>query len=226
MWAMDRQARPSRVTVGRDDQWSAMCSGPRMEIVMALSTLGQASAAEVGYLLDKAPDSLYHHLRVLEAAGLVRACDHRRVGRQTETVYELAADELFFDVDFASGRNTERAVKLLNTHLKRARRITEEAFRSGVASTREESRNTHVRGDLAWLDDDEVRRVTEIVNELRDLFARAKQRRHGKLHAFTFVFSPVHRERGADARHTHRLETMLEREGLEERGLGGEGADS
>ncbi|MFG0251692.1 MAG: ArsR/SmtB family transcription factor [Phycisphaerales bacterium JB038] len=226
MWAMDRHARPSRMTVGREDQWSAMCSGPRLEIVMALSTLGRASAAEVGYLLDKAPDTLYHHLRVLERADLVRACDHRRVGRQTETVYELTADELHFDVDFPTGKNTDRAVKLVDTHLKRARRITAEAFRSGVASTRPESRNTHVRGDLAWLDDDEVQRVTEIVNELRDLFARAKQRRHGKLHAFTFVFSPVHRERGADARHTHRLETMLEREGLEHNGLEQQGADS
>ncbi|MFG0276136.1 MAG: helix-turn-helix domain-containing protein [Phycisphaerales bacterium] len=223
---MDHRTRPSQVTVGRDDQWSAMCSGPRMEIVMALSTLGRASAAEVGYLLDKAPDTLYHHLRVLEDAELIRACDQRRVGRQTETVYELAADELHFDVDFPTGKNTDRAVKLLDTHLKRARRITEEAFRSGDASTREESRNTHVRGDLAWLDDDEVRRVTEIVDELRDLFAHAKQRRHGRLHSLTFVFSPVHRERGADARHTHRLDTMLEREGLERNGTEQQGADS
>ena len=190
-----------------------MCSGPRLEIVMALSTLGKASAAEVGYLLDKAPDSLYHHLRVLEQADLVRACDQRRVGRQTETIYELTADELYFDVDFPTGKNTERAIKLLNTHLKRARRITEEAFRAGVASTREGERNTHVRGEVAWLDDDEVERVNEIVGELRDLFAKAKQRRHGALHSFTFVFSPVHRERGADARHTRRLEHMLGQEG-------------
>jgi len=190
-----------------------MCSGPRLEIVMALSTLGQASAAEVGYLLDKAPDSLYHHLRVLEQANLVRACNQRRVGRRTETIYELVADELYFDVDFPTGRNTERAVKLLNTHLKRASRITEAAFRAGVATTREGERNTHVRGDVAWLDEGEVQRVNEIVGELRDLFAKAKRRRHGALHSFTFAFSPVHRERGADARHTRRLEHMLEREG-------------
>lgn len=201
------------LTIERDDQWSAMCSGPRLEIVMALSALGRASAAELGCALDRAPDGLYHHLHVLERAGIARVAGHRRVGRQSESLYELAADDLLFDVDFQEGRNTDRAMRLLDAHLRRARRIAERAFHAGIASVRDADRNTHVRGDLAWLNEEEVQRVHEIVGELRGLFDRAKRRRHGALHAFTFVFTPVHRERGSDARPTHRLEAMLEEQG-------------
>lgn len=164
---------------------------------------------ELAVWLDRAADGLYHHLRCLERAGLVRVDAVRQVGRHRERVYELASEELRFDVDPSTGRNTDGMLRLARAHLKRADRLLTDATEGGEVRLDRPAKNTHVRGDEAWLTDEELDRVDALLGELRAVFASAKRRRRGRLHAITVVMSPVVRRRGADSRPTGRQDQLM-----------------
>ncbi|TVQ61765.1 MAG: ArsR family transcriptional regulator [Phycisphaerales bacterium] len=205
MMDSERKAFADVTTPG---QWDAVCSLARLELLETFSSHGACSIAELAHWLDRPADGLYHHVRKLVRAGLVREVDVRKVGRHRESVFDMVADELRFDVDPEQGRNMDRLEQIARAHLKRAERLLASAAAARAVRLARPGKNTHVRGDEAWLSDEELERVNEIVDELRSVFAGAKRRRTGNLHAFTLVISPVVRERGASARPTSRQQQM------------------
>lgn len=210
---MVSSARAPVADVRTPAQWEAVCSLPRLELLETFSSHGPCSVAELAHWLDRPADGLYHHVRKLVRAGLVREVEVRKVGRHRESVFDMVADELRFDVDPEQGRNMDRLEQIARAHVKRAERLLASASAARAVRLARPGKNTHVRGDEAWLTEDELERVNEIVDELRTVFAGAKRRRTGRLHAFTLIISPVVRERGADARPTTRRQRMTKEAG-------------
>src|SRR5262245_35684610 len=69
-------------------QLRLLASPVRQEIVDVLESAGARSVAELGALLGRPADALYHHLRRLVAVGLVEV-ERRQVGRHAFAVYDL-----------------------------------------------------------------------------------------------------------------------------------------
>jgi len=203
---MSAPKRASRLFIETHDQWEAVCSGPRLEILTTLEALGPSSIAEIAVWIDRPPDTLYHHVRRLERAAIVRQIDSRKVGRHVEAVFDLAADELDFDIDIEAGRNLDRLERILKAHLKRAERLFVAAANARMIDFGDESgtRNAHLRGRQAWLTPEDLVEVNELVARLRAVFDRGRAPGQGELHAYTIVMSPIHRSRPADARPTRR----------------------
>ncbi|MEQ8770486.1 MAG: helix-turn-helix domain-containing protein [Phycisphaerales bacterium] len=191
--------------ISTPDEWQAVTSAARMELLEALISLGESTAAELGFALDRAPDGLYHHLRALVAAGLVEQGERHEPGRRPEATFAVTGDDLRFDVDPATGKNVEPMVKVGQVQLRRAARYFADAMRSGDAEGDGPNRNLRLWVDLVWLNDAERERANELFGELHDLFESSRKRRHGTLHACTFAMSPVVRTRGTDERTAKRL---------------------
>jgi DNA-binding transcriptional ArsR family regulator len=65
---------------------TTLASPARLEIVETFSALGRASARELAAHLGRSPGAVYHHLRALEQAGLVREVARRAGTRRPEVV--------------------------------------------------------------------------------------------------------------------------------------------
>jgi len=220
--ASPRESAP--VLIKTDEQWDAVCSGPRVELIMALASLGPSSIAEMSVCVDRPADSLYHHVRRLVRAGLFVKSGTRKVGRHSEAIYELASEQVKFDIDPKTGHNSGRILQLAKAHWKRIERELSKALEARTTSFDDADRNAHVRGDQAWLTREEVEEVNEHMSAIREVFSRSRTTRRGDLHAYTFIMTPVVRSRSADARPTQRHAELV-RAATEEHGANGRKED-
>lgn len=70
------------------DQMEALASGRRSDIFDDLRANGSGSIAEMAQRLECSPKALYHHVRLLQDAGLVRLKAVRQGKRREEAVFE------------------------------------------------------------------------------------------------------------------------------------------
>lgn len=181
------------------EQFDAVCSGVRFELITFLIAAGPCSIAVLAEQMDRRADGLYHHVRKLIAAGLVTEVGFQKSGRQVEAIYDSVADHFQFDVDFQSGRNVDRILQLMRATLRRSERILSDAIEAGVVSFDDESRNAFIRGDTAWLEESDLNQVVDHLHAITKIFEAGRRKRKGKLFAITFNMSPLVRSRSASA---------------------------
>ena len=192
--------REATILVAEAEQFEAVSSGVRFEMLTFLIAAGPCSIAVLAEQMDRRADGLYHHIRKLVNAGLIREVGFRKSGRQVETIYDTVADHFQFDVDFASGRNVERIIQLMKATLRRSERIVSDAIAAGVVSFEEGSRNAFIRGDTAWLTSTDLSKVIGHLQSIIDIFDAGRRQRDGELYAVTFSLSPLVRRRAAQPR--------------------------
>jgi DNA-binding transcriptional ArsR family regulator len=69
--------------------WDLLASSSRVAILQALEALGPSSVPALAEALGRSPEGLYHHMRLLESAGLVRVVDRERRHRRMERRFAL-----------------------------------------------------------------------------------------------------------------------------------------
>ncbi|MDF1798906.1 MAG: helix-turn-helix domain-containing protein [Planctomycetota bacterium] len=84
-----KSSQPSPKSDGQLARLQALASPARLELVEALQVGGASTAADLAARLGRAPDSLYHHLRQLEAAGIVARRGSRATGGRRSAVFDL-----------------------------------------------------------------------------------------------------------------------------------------
>lgn len=193
-------------SIDRPDQWTAVISGRRVELIEFLSAVGPCSVFELAQHMDVAADSLYHHIKKLVATGIVREVGVRNAGRQVERLYDVVADEFDFHVELETGRNVGLFWKLAKSLLRRAERLFEKALDARAGSLRPGHRDTHARSDTAWLTREQVDVVNGHLMAIREIYAEGRRQRAGALYCFQVVMCPVVRSRTARSRPTGRTE--------------------
>src|SRR5437660_10995195 len=73
---------------------AALASPVRIELIGALQTHGPSSIRELATNMGRPADGLYHHVRILLAAGVLREDGRRRAGRRFEAVFALTAPRI------------------------------------------------------------------------------------------------------------------------------------
>ena len=85
--------RKKKLLLTTPEQRTAIASTVRMELLEHLHA-GPATVADLAHRMGRTPNSLYHHVRLLVAAGILRQVDVRRSGAREQAVYDVTA-ELF-----------------------------------------------------------------------------------------------------------------------------------
>lgn len=174
-------------------QWDALASAARIEIVQLLRISGPCSIRELAELVHRPVPSLYFHVRKLQRAGLVVQRGLRKARRQTEALYDLAAQRFVPDVDAASGRNVRELQALLRTLLRFTERQTLRAVAQGVQP---EGPTVAMGRRTGWLTARQARRIAQMVTRAGHLVERGHKTSASRLHALTVVFIPVPPRRG------------------------------
>ena len=184
-----KKRRKKKVSIQTSKHWEAVSSAIRFEILSFLVACGPCSVAELARQMGTRADRLYHHVKKLVSAEIVEEVGHRRVGKQTESVYDLVAEKLEFDINVDS----ERFMKLLKSIHRRSERTFQNALDHGLVNFTDKKRNSYICGDTSWLTREERLRVNTHLEAIFDIFAKGRKDRNGELFSLTLNLSPIHR---------------------------------
>jgi len=175
-------------------QTGLLISPARLEIVEAFAALGRASARELAAHLRRPPGAVYHHVRVLEQAGLLVEVARRKGPRRPEALYAPVAERLA--VAAGSSADADRqALQTMRAVLRQAGRDVEAGFARGTATLKGRFHGIQLS---AALKPREVKRVLALLGQIDAMLRRAKRVRPGPdddIFRWTSVFVPLVRAR-------------------------------
>lgn len=187
---MSKRQRP-RGRISETRQIDALASPARQEIIDTLEAAGPSSAAELGALLGRAPDSLYFHLKQLETVGLVKHTE-RDIGRgRTEAVYAPTSNDLRLSQAVFSPENNPSLIRLLRSMFRITTRDLEDALETGLARVRGKKCNFRAARLKAWLTPEQIVEVNEHMDAIMAVMRQGERPAGGQLHAVSVAMTPV-----------------------------------
>jgi DNA-binding Lrp family transcriptional regulator len=110
------------------EQWRALAYPLRIEIIGLFTTGDALSIADMGRMMGRPAGSLYHHVKILEGAGLLKRTGTRPRGKRYEALFVPTAAR--YEVDTSSGGDEAitHAVKAISSAFRMAERDLEAAL--------------------------------------------------------------------------------------------------
>jgi hypothetical protein len=187
-----RPARLARVDliVLNERQIDCLVSEVREEILSNFYLHGPCAVAEVATRMNRVPEGLYHHVRLLEKVGLIRRVDVRRRGRRDEVIFDAASTKTLlkprrWDVKYAL-----RCERLFRAQAKAAsRRLTTSTLGSGrfdLADLMLYVRTIRFRADAA-----KIREIRKRLRELDAFIAEQSSPQRGRAHDLFMIVAPT-----------------------------------
>lgn len=176
--------------IDKPAQVSLLSSAMRQEILDSVNALGPCSIAELAEELGVAADSLYYHVRKLVETGLLVPQGARETSRRDEIVYALPGRNMHLKYEPENPANVASISRIISAML----RMTERDFRSGFSHAQAvvegENRNLWGARMKAWLSEDDLAEVNQLLGRLEDIFRQPKKSGNRKLCALTWIISP------------------------------------
>jgi len=194
-WAMAKKAdrRPYRAT---PEQLRALASPVRIEIVGVFQSHGALAIRELAETMGRPMDGLYHHVRLLQNVGVLRAALTRRVGKRNEVVFELTAERFGNEVPSQTKAMKDAAVAAAAAALRLADREFGRAVLSSEKSKKVEpgeqrSAALKLSRQKSWLTDEDLDKLHGMLDEIDSFLRKRLQRKQGRVFALTTVLAPV-----------------------------------
>ncbi len=192
------ESRQRVLMVRTDAEWEAISSPIRVEMLVFLIVAGTCSIRELASLMNRPADGLYHHLRKLVKARIVKEVGVRRVGTQKEALYRAAADDIAVDRNIGSRRTRQRTIRLFRTIMKHALRTIEAALESGDVVLEGARQNLRFNWLASWLDAQQLAQVREHQDAINRILQEGLEHREGQLIAVLTYMVPIQRSRGSE----------------------------
>jgi hypothetical protein len=174
---------------------SAIASPVRMEIIGTLQTHGPGSIRELATHLARPADGLYHHVRLLRRAGVLREESHRKVGRREEAVYALTTPRIAGTLDPASPASKEGVIRAASAALRLAAREFASAIEAGEGLTVGACPSIRASRQRVWLTPEGLERLRRHLARLERFLSAQTKKRQGRLFAVTTVVVPLVKKR-------------------------------
>jgi DNA-binding Lrp family transcriptional regulator len=180
-------------------QLRALASPVRIEIVGVFQSYGPLAIRELAEKLGRPADGLYHHVRQLQKAKILRIAKTRRVGKRDEAVLELTA-ERFGRAEqsktpamrLAIVETAASALRLANREFRRAvlaERTRGDAEGSGQGN--ESRTRARLSRQRSWLTDEDLRELQVMLEELETFLKERMGRKQGRPFAMTVALVPL-----------------------------------
>ncbi len=184
----------STYRIERLEQFQALASPVRSQVLWRLASIGPASVAEVAAALGRKPQSLYPHFEALREVGLVLHQSDRHTGRRHEAVYATPARNMLLVYDATHAEKRQALWETVAAGSRNAMRSFQRRLLSGQAQTRGQLRDTHYSNLSAWVSDAELEQINQHLDAIQDLLQRPKQSADMKLMACMALLYRVDQE--------------------------------
>lgn len=162
--------------IATPEQFEAIASPVRRQIVFTAAESGPCSVAELAEKTGRTVTSLYRHVKILLGVGLLVEAGSRGEGREREALYTTPAKRL----TFASGplplASREAIARGVAGDLRRAGKLVTEALVSGAGTPTGPDRDAWAGTAQCWLTPDELRKVNEHLRALDKLITDTPER--------------------------------------------------
>lgn len=162
-------------------QWQAVSSPHRLQVMVLMAGLKQATVQELAELSGRTAQSLYPHLDALVHAGFLLVHEPQDTGRRSRT-YALGPAAMLPPVDPSTGIGNAEAIELaaLMLHDSCARLRRYGATVDGVPQNSGEDRERVTMSELTWLDDERRRRLNQLSMEILEVIREGRADRTGR----------------------------------------------
>lgn len=116
--------------IAEERQRAAVASPLRLEIVGLFVGTDPLAISDMADLMNRPAGSLYHHVRILEEAGILKKTGTRPKGKRHEALYIPTASRFEYDTSSGGEEAITSTVKLMATSFRMAERDLEAALRS------------------------------------------------------------------------------------------------
>ncbi len=179
-------------------QLRALTAPARQEIVDALEAGGPASVAQIGRLVGRPADALYHHLRALQRVGLVTEVDRRLEGRHAFAVYDLCGRPLRIPMD--ATLRTSDVSRVVAASQRLALRDFQRALSEKTGVFSGELRTLWAARTKGWADEARLRRINRLLAALLRAIRGGRPETGAAPISLAFVLAPTPvRRRAANA---------------------------
>ena len=148
------------------------------------------SIREIAKKLKRPATALYHHIEILESAGLIAVTEIRPGTRRSEKVYALTSRQLTSRKAAQTKAGREALSEVSRRFLANATRSLEASLRSGQAVTAGVARDTAIQHVQVRLDRRALARLNTEINALLQK-AQAQSKPTGKGISLTIALSPT-----------------------------------
>lgn len=192
---------PDRLIVDKPAQLAALTSPVRVELLELLGIWGPCGVGDLAERMERVPDSLYYHVRMLVKVGLIEPVEERRKGHRFETVYRLVARE--FELPRTSHRRAvrEQITKAIHTMLRLAGRELDSALADPDLEDEGPLRRLYGRRSRGRITRRALREINRHVDAIDAIFAREALRpvrTNGDSLVLTLIMSPGTNREGND----------------------------
>lgn len=172
-------------------QIEALSSPLRQEIVDALGQHGAMTIHALGELLERAPDGLYYHVRQLVALGLLREAGSVPSGGREAMRYDLAGRPMRIVHRAGDAPQLDAVKRSITALLRVGGRDAHKALDAGIVRVDPSAPEFFGMRARTWLDEAELARVRELLQELARVIGEAKNKRRGRSYSLTFLLTPL-----------------------------------
>jgi len=172
-------------------QVQTLASPVRQEILDCIIACGRCSIAELAAQLGRKPDSLYYHVRKLVKVGLLVPRGTRRTEHRHEALYEANVHKPLVRLTRRDPVKAQAIKKLTAAMLRLTCRDVDQAIDSGKPLFDGSLRRAGAGRVKAWLDEDDLKEVAHLLEQLRTVLHRGNPPGTGQLYAVTYAFVPV-----------------------------------
>lgn len=160
------------LTASGKEQKSALASPLRLEIIGLFTNPEPLAISDMAKLMGRSAGSLYHHVGILEKAGLLVRTGTRPKGKRYEALFRPAASRIEMDTTSASEDTVQLAVKTIGSAFRMAEKDLEAALMSGKCTQEGPGRNLmagrlHMRASPKLL-----ARLNKHLQAIEDLLAK------------------------------------------------------
>lgn len=113
-------------------QRAALTSPIRLEILGLFTGTGPLSISDMAHRMGRPAGSLYHHVGLLERAGILRRAGTRPKGKRFETMFEPVAERFSFDAGEGDAEVDAQAVQAVRAGFRMTLRDFEAALEDGA----------------------------------------------------------------------------------------------
>jgi DNA-binding Lrp family transcriptional regulator len=159
---------PNELVLSSPSQWRAIASTVRLQIVDRLRMLGPSPVPRIAEALDRPADGLYHHIRILQRAGIIRKVSEERVATRLQAIYSIAAKDVRLPIERSDARTAGHLVRITGSLFRTAERGVAAALRTGGLTRSGPDRDLWCRIHTVKID---ARRL----NRLNALLAQVEQ---------------------------------------------------
>lgn len=169
-----------------EERLKCLSSGVRIQLFAVFKLRGPSSISEVAPLLSRPADALYHHIRKLLSAGLLRQTGSRKAGKRDEAIYDVTAEWVRSEPPpWKPGYAA--AYSAFRTSLYEAsRRFSERSLQGEVDASLNQ-----VHHLALWLSDENAREFVRRLNELEIWAMENQSPQNGASFAFLSSFLPT-----------------------------------